>query len=163
MQENWWSVKRRWDRRDKMNEDDFSRWEVPHYSHPEKDSLEECRAEKIVSNSRSSNTHPFHILAEESRTGSTGNTTRWSKRSRNNASSTGNCAVDIVPDPAARNGPRDSSEAAAYYFHPSRRFGKLSFEICDKLHPAPRRFENNKLLNSNNNKIRALSSETTST
>lgn len=114
---------------DGMNEDDSSRWEVPHYSHPEKDGSEECRAEKIVSSSRSSHTRPrfpFHILAEGSRTGSTRNATRRSKRSRNNASSTRNRAVDIVPDPVARDGSR---EAAAYYFHPSGRFGKLSFEV----------------------------------
>jgi len=39
--------------------------------------------------------------------------------------------VDIIPDPAARDGPRDFDKAAAHYLHLSGRFGKLSFEICN--------------------------------
>jgi len=130
-----------------MSEDESSRWEVsPLFASGKR--RNRAGAEKIVSNSRS----PHACLRSISYSrgeianrfhGETYNVL-WSKKNRNNAA-TGNHAEDIVLDPVDRS-PCNFGETTTYYLHPSRRFGKLSFEICDKINKASRYFRNNKLI-----------------
>lgn len=131
-------------------EDDSSRWEVPHYSHPEKNGLEENRTEKAVSSSRSLHTRVRlrFAISRKNREPVPRETRRaLAQKKRNDGSFTGNCSVDIVPDPVTRNhSPHDFDEAAAYYFHFSGRFGKLSLSRFAINYVCPRCFENNKSL-----------------